>query len=164
MKVIFLDVDGVLNSSQFASEMYDKTGRNGFGGWFKEEEPIDHDNVLWSQELVDRVRRIADTCSAKIVMSSTWRKHFSVPKFKEMFSIYGWDDAPVIDKTVSLRGPRGLEINDWLSKNKHDAYVILDDSRDMLPDQMSHFVETDMEIGISDEDVEKAIKILNNEL
>lgn len=43
-------------------------------------------------------------------------------------------------------------------------YVIIDDMDNMLPEQQSHFVQTNPEIGITKEDSEKVIKILNKEL
>ena len=44
-----------------------------------------------------------------------------------------------------------------------NSYVIIDDDDDMLDKQLNHFVQTNAyKRGLSDEDVEKAIKILNN--
>ena len=40
-------------------------------------------------------------------------------------------------------------------------YTIIDDMDNMLPDQQSHFVQTNPEEGITEEDVQKTIKILN---
>lgn len=40
-------------------------------------------------------------------------------------------------------------------------YVILDDDSDMLLEQAEHFVKTDTLLGLSEDDVERAIKILN---
>ena len=41
---------------------------------------------------------------------------------------------------------RGLEINAWLADNEMSGknnYIILDDNSNMLPEQMSQFVQTD---------------------
>ena len=43
-------------------------------------------------------------------------------------------------------------------------YVIIDDMDNMLPEQQSHFVQTNPEVGITKEDSEKAIIILNKEV
>ena len=58
---------------------------------------------------------------------------------------------------------RGMEIKEWLDKHgkKVSHYVIIDDMDNFLPEQKSHFVLTDPEVGITDEDADKAIKILN---
>jgi len=42
-------------------------------------------------------------------------------------------------------------------------YVIIDDDTDMLEEQLPYFIHTDFLYGIRDIDVEKAIKILNEE-
>ena len=157
MKVIFLDVDGVLNSGHLADTI-------GWGGHFDESEKATHENVKWGQQMVDNLRKIVETTGSQIVISSTWRLHFSIPKFKEMFSIYGWSDAPIIDKTPVMISKRGFEINKWLVNHPEvNKYVILDDSTDFLPDQIPVFINTDLEVGLSKEDAEKAIKILSNE-
>ena len=154
MKIIFLDVDGVLNSD-ITSEKY------GFGGWFQETDPCTHMNVLWGQDLVDNLKYIVEQTDAKIVISSTWRLSHSLDKFKEMFTIYGWTDVPIIDKTKSLKN-RGLEVNEWLSRHKDvESFVILDDNNWFLTEQQTMFVQTNLERGLTKEDAEKAIKILS---
>ena len=60
---------------------------------------------------------------------------------------------------------RGEEIQMWmdkeLEKNEIESYVILDDDRDMLPEQMDNFILINGQYGLSDIDVFKAIEILN---
>jgi len=41
-------------------------------------------------------------------------------------------------------------------------YIIIDDDTDMLDEQLPFFINTDPEVGITDEDVKTAIKILND--
>lgn len=161
MKVIFFDVDGVLNSNKIADEWHLKTGKNGWGGFFPEEEKATNENVKWGQDNVNNLKLITETSGAKLVVSSTWRKHFSTKKFKEMFAVYGWIDAPVIDRTPGGYRIRGMEINTWLNDNKEvEDYVIIDDYDDFMVAQRPFFVHTDPEVGLSEEDVKKAIKIL----
>lgn len=163
MKIVFLDVDGVLNSEKTCDYWHELTGENGFGGFFHaDKEPLEKSDTKWGEDLVARIRRIVNTTEAKIVMSSTWRKYYSIEKFKEMFQLYGWD-APVIDKTPSGRD-RGSEINVWLKNNPVENYVIIDDVDQFLVEQRPHYVQTDIMTGITETNVEKAIKILNNEL
>ncbi len=154
MKVIFLDVDGVLNNNLYAKEV-------GWGGHFEEFEETTKERVKWFQKSVDYLKEIVEQTGALIVMSSTWRIYFSVKKFKEMFAVYGWDDAPIIDRTPGGYANRGLEINRWLVDHQVDNYVILDDFPDFLPEQESHYVETDPEVGLTDDDAHRAITILN---
>jgi len=59
---------------------------------------------------------------------------------------------------------RGEEIKSWLDEYKDqniESFVIIDDCNDMDP-YMDHLVQTDHKIGLQDQDVEKAIKILEN--
>lgn len=162
MKIIFLDIDGVLNSMKTCEENHLRTGQNGFGGFFREQETLTHDHVLWGQDLVNNLKRIVEETNASIVISSTWRKYYSINKFKEMFAVYGWENAPVIGITDREGPERGREINRYTFSYNIEKYVILDDDSDMLSTQMQNFVNTDPDCGLSEEDAEKAINILNS--
>ena len=65
---------------------------------------------------------------------------------------------------MELFSIRGMEIKEWLDKHgkKVSHYVIIDDMDNFLSNQKSHFVQTDPEVGITEEDADKAIKSLNN--
>lgn len=56
------------------------------------------------------------------------------------------------------------EINGWLSEHKRSVaqYAILDDVDDMLPNQESHFVQINLIVGITEQDADAVITILNN--
>ena len=163
MKVIFLDIDGVLNSEKTCEEWHNKTGEGGYGGWFEEEDTCTDENIKWGRDLFANLRRIVEKTDSVIVISSTWRKYFSISKFKEMFLVYGWENAPIIDKTgYDVRRHRGTEVKSWLKDKDIESYVILDDDTDFLDEQVPYFVNTDGLIGLSESDTEKAIKILNN--
>lgn len=58
---------------------------------------------------------------------------------------------------------RGEEIADWLRNSEVDAYVILDDDRDMLDEQLPFFVRTDFEDGFNEQCFKSALKILQAE-
>ncbi len=136
MKVIFLDVDGVLNS--FAGLV--KRGGQSIMGIYQEHE-----------EVLDWVLRHTD---AKLVISSTWRLGYNLDQFQssELFS-YGLIANSVIDITPRLSGSfRGLEIDQWLKKNQEtlgvDDFVILDDDSDMHP-HMDHLIQTVGDYGLT---------------
>jgi thiol-disulfide isomerase/thioredoxin len=77
IKVIFLDIDGVLNSHEYwVSERY-KT----YNGNIET-----HPNYEISPDLVDTLNKIIEATKAKIVVSSTWRSRMKeTKKAKEFF-------------------------------------------------------------------------------
>ena len=86
MKVVFLDVDGVLNASRRVIE-----GTQGFEL---------KDWVL--PKAVEHLNRITDATGASLVISSTWRIGKMLSDLRGMFKGVGCN-APVIGKTE--RGP-----------------------------------------------------------
>lgn len=162
MKVIFLDIDGVLNVMR---QEFDDYGQ------------------LFHQNLVDNLSYIINETGAKIVISSTWRhrgldfiknmwKHRNLPGEviditpdcwdlikEEKFGLKYYDDVD-----------RGYEIQDWLNNHDVENYVILDDDSDMLESQINNFVYTygnkdhpdsyDIGYGLTRKCAEMAIKIL----
>lgn len=164
-KVIFLDIDGVLNTQDWHSRMTKETPKDEFGYAF---DPVAVANLAWIIEETDAV----------IVISSSW-KFFGVAKLREMWKVRNLPGTilDITPNTVSdemlqnanleefqLGVCRGNEIKEWLSKHKREVsnYVIIDDFDDLLPEQMSHAVITNTLIGITESDAEKAITILND--
>lgn len=162
MKVIFLDIDGVLNVIP--------QGYDDFGGIF-------HSNF------VDNLRRIIDETGAVIVISSSWR--FSgLTKMKEMWKFRNLP-GKIIDVTVDTgdlirQGKfefhdeimRGHEIQEWIDKTPElENYLILDDDNDFLPNQLNNFVRTannqdhsdciDIGYGLTNICTDMSIEVLN---
>lgn len=162
-KVIFLDIDGVLNTKDWHSRMTKDTPHDEFGFTF---EPI----------AVSNLAHIIDDTGAVIVISSSWKFH-GVTKLRKMWEIRNLPGT-ILDITpntvsdemllnadlneIELGACRGNEIKEWLSKHKSEVsnYVIIDDYDNLLPEQEGHVVQTDSLIGITEKDAEKAITIL----
>ncbi len=154
MKIIFLDIDGVLNSDEY------------FRKRTKKDSILDHLDI----EIARKLQKIVDATDAKIVLSSTWRFNY-YDKLKEWFKENNFT-IEIIDKTK--RGcsdcVRGNEIRSWLKENVKQGgpevekvnYVILDDDNDMLLWQKDYFINTDNKYGLTDSDVDKAIELLNS--
>jgi hypothetical protein len=155
-KIIFLDIDGVLNNSE-DSDMHETLGGCDF----------------YSPNCVQRLNNLTDKTGAKIVVSSTWRLGTTVEDLVGKLKSMGVT-GEIIGKTDDLRslhGFRGNEILKWIKDNikllgcvhhwQFKSYVILDDDTDMLLWQKDNFVNTDGQIGLTDKDVEDAIVILN---
>lgn len=64
---------------------------------------------------------------------------------------------------MELFSIRGMEIKEWLDKHGKNVshYVIIDDMDNFLLEQQSHFVQTDPEVGITESDVKKVVRLLN---
>ena len=134
MKIIFLDIDGVLNN-------YDTLGKG----------------LRWEPSLVKILNRIIQETKAEIVLSSTWRK------IKSLRNIIKNDmKIKYIGKIPSLYKKRGIEIQAWLDNNPDvEKFIILDDDSDMVH-LMSHLLQTDGKYGLTIEIADKAIEILNS--
>jgi hypothetical protein len=159
-KVIFLDIDGVLNVD---FPEHDKYGR------------------LFHPHFENNLRKIVNETGAKIVISSSWRSN-GLLTMREM-----WKDRNLPGEVVGItkylggdknlpfyeRLERGNEIQEYL--NSHPIivnYVIIDDDGDMLLSQLSNFVQTsensdhpdciDIGYGLTDICTDKAIQILNS--
>lgn len=156
-KVIFLDVDGVLATSQQIHE-YAKT----HGGHC----PPGYPQI--DMKCVYRLFTIAKACDASIVVSSTWRKHKrdmldlmkALNRVVDAFvgvSIDNIDSTPVLP-----RGNRGEEILAYCKSHDIDRsdILVLDDDIGDLHQVADRHIRTDYKVGLTDEDVTKAIKLL----
>lgn len=137
MKVIFLDIDGVLNSVDSMISFYNWTP---IGTKEQMEDRLDPVSI-------GLLRRLCLGTGAKIVVSSTWRRGRIKEDFLEIFAGYGWGDFPYLDKTpigysINPIGERtrGHEIQYWLDNNGNPEYIILDDDSDMLESQKDRFI------------------------
>jgi hypothetical protein len=164
MKVIFLDIDGVLNTEVFARAFFGVLKRMNKSRTeakaIAKAELRDEYGITFDPMATDMLEWIVQATDAKIVISSTWRKS----GLNTMQTMWEMRDLPgeVIDITPRLNTPRGEEIAEWLRENQVDSYVILDDGSDMLPEQAQYFVKTNPAYGITYQDALSAVAILNN--
>lgn len=147
--IVFLDVDGVLNSA----------------AWFDTRGPRPPDRPLFDHNIdpatVTRLNRLCSATNAGIVVSSTWRFGATVAELRLDFQRVGCT-APIIGKTPERgRGPRCDEIALWLVRRvlPLPAFVILDDDADMFV-LTPRLVRIDHAVGLTDADVERAIALL----
>jgi len=155
-KIIFLDIDGVLN-------VYCPT-RDSYGCHFH-------------IEFINNLKRLIDETGAEIVISSTWR----LSGFKILLEM--WDARKLPGQVIGITdilhytqddmsGIRGDEVRRWLDENPTQSYVIIDDDTDFHTDQLPFFVQTSDNqnhqesidaggYGLTTECTDDAIKILN---
>lgn len=152
-KVIFLDIDGVLNNQNHIEKLVELLGMEQFHQLNKDlgELPFDYRSCKWLQKLIKET-------DAEIILSSTWRISPDLIKGIEKF-------AEIKIKDITPRLPlgtiRGEEIQQYLYNHKEIInYVIIDDDKDMLKSQLKHFVNTDALNGFKKAQYLKAKKIL----
>lgn len=169
--IIFLDIDGVLNSEESVNEVYQE---NFSTRW----------THLPHKKHIKILDKIIDITKSKIVISSTWRRTQRWYQLGDLLYLAGLKNADVIfDSTPILNKKRGLEIQAWLDEydslpytqldndNKFiytsqktkswdiESFVILDDDTDMehLMDRLVHINSYD---GLSETDIQKVLEIL----
>lgn len=155
-RLIFLDIDGVLNHDKFFKESK---------GELKYFDP----------DCIQRLNTLGDL-GAEIVLASSWG--YDGGRTEERLREAGLT-LPIIGYTKKHSVNwicRGNEIEEWILENldimgtkfgsqcksADYEYVILDDDIDMLYGQKDHFIRVDKLIGLTDEDIKKARVILKD--
>ncbi len=150
-KILFLDFDGVLNTEHYQGllQYQGNPWQDEYGAFF-------------DPKAVKQLKRIIDATDADIVVESSW-KYLGLDAMKELWEVRNLPGT-IIDITPSLLGKnKGVEIASWLSKYaKQDIrYVIIDDEYVILDSQLPHFILTNPYEGITEEQANRAISMLN---
>lgn len=156
MKILFLDIDGVLNSDN-TQERY-LIGERRYVGI----DPL----------LLSILKNIVDKTDCRIVLSSTWRNiPCALDEFKrnlkeaEIINSYigmtiNWDGR----KTMMAESePRSREIMEYVDSVKPDRFVAIDDVLLSLEGSNGLFLQTVEAVGITEEVAQKAIDFFNAE-
>jgi hypothetical protein len=140
-KLVFLDFDGVLNSDKSVQELGTR--------------------YRFAKSSVDALNEIVRHTDARIVISSTWRNHWTLIENASYLKRDGVLPNRVVGKTKALDKERGLEIDLWLQSAPYpvESFVILDDRDDMLK-HCDRLVKTDPQIGLTMSHARQAIEIL----
>ncbi len=163
-KVIFLDLDGVLNTDRWHCQEVGNGLQDEYGYKF---DPV----------AVANLATIVEETGADIVISSSW-KFMGLSKIRMMWKerklpgkVIGITPNSVGDEfllnadldNIDIMAIRGQEIKEWLMQNGKDVthYAILDDMEDILQEQTDHFVWINPEVGITKENAMDVIHILN---
>lgn len=146
-KLIALDCDGVLKYHPF------------YGS------PADLHEYTLAPDCLSNLFKIMDATGAICLLTSSWRFNSNAVQ-----SLKNESKIPIIALTGSVsyfsddHTRRGREIDAWLKKNDLldlESLVILDDDSDFLPEQMMHFVQTNIhDGGLRADHVAMAIRIL----
>ena len=141
IKVIFLDIDGVLNSIN-----------------------DEYDYDLETDMHLELLNKIVTETDSKIVLSSSWRRIRSLivdcllPRLNE-YNLDILDYTPYIPEASC----RGEEIASWLRNTTYGVtnFAILDDNNDMSDFTPTNLIQTNECIGLQEEDANKCIELLN---
>ena len=161
-KIVFLDIDGVLNSNF----------------WNESHQREISDGTLIDESKIDMLCKLVKDTDAQIILHSGWKYWFDSDLKplrkeaenlralleKEGLTIAGVtpDHAPEeIKKNRKFSHIKAGEILAWLEQhNDVDAWVVLDDLDLHNTEIEKHQIRTDQSVGLTDEDVEKAKKML----
>ncbi len=153
MKVVFCDVDGVLNAMP-------RTWREGH-------------NPRLQPEFVELLRELVLRTGAHVCVSSTWRLGEGYTRLVVHLAQMGVPRSCFVGKTPDeypfspggLLGAdrRGREIQQWLDAHPQvERFVILDDDGDM-GDLLPRLVQTRHDEGLTRAHVERAVEMLTGD-
>ena len=144
MKVIALDIDGVLNTMQTIRE-------NGY-------DALDRSMLI-------RFVAIVKATDAKIVLSTSWRFADCLKEvINNHFAEFGIADRIIGETPDFCMEPRAKEIKAWLDEHPDvDKFAIIDDDEDAGEDDIfqQSFFKTDPTVGLTTDIAIAIIKHLN---
>lgn len=135
MKVIFLDIDGVLNTN---------SDRN-----------ISDEKLKLLSELITKTK-------SEVVLSSSWRNWWNHPKmntedsFITQWKLQFQKNNIFINKNLEPEMPKNIAIKKFLDVYKPEKYIVLDDQ----PVFKTNLIQTDANNGLTKKDCIKAEKYL----
>jgi hypothetical protein len=150
VRIIFLDIDGVLNNATYLRTVKGK--------------PSEYEIDI---EKVSKLNALYSEVEYSVVISSSWRLFHDEDKLISYLKDRAGLKADIIGCTPSLSSPymyRGNEIIAWLEQNEnvygkshHEYYdyIILDDSSDILYWQKNNFMLVNGDVGLTDQNIYK---------
>lgn len=134
MRILFLDIDGVLNNDSSLSE-----------------------GIHLIPEKIVMIRELCIELDLYIVISSSWRILLTLNEIQKIFRLLGFSCTNrIIDITRKSKCGelRGNQIEDWLLDNPQvHKYVIIDDDSDMLEYQKEQFIHINHHVGLCYKDI-----------
>ena len=164
MKLVFLDFDGVIN----CDDTQDKIMIARYGGMFT---GFDDEKIMLIDELVRQT-------GAKVVISSTWRFSMSLHDLERIFKKRGYTHGRFYGETPKsyteiglgfppMRDDRGGEIQAYLDQmptldRASLKFVVIDDLVTKFL-KLGLQVLTDDRVGMTEENLQQAIDVLNKD-
>ncbi len=147
MKVIFLDIDGVLNSHSFLRT---------------------NTSALFDPDKIKILKKVVRETEAELILHSTLKDHFKSDMTPvtapacELTDMLFEEGMFLIDKTDEDADPEtGIRI--WLEKNHVNSYCIIDDETSLFRAEAGHLAAPPKNQGLNEECAQKAIYILRGQ-
>ncbi len=163
MKILFLDIDGVLNSDEYFRENHDDVKRLYKDSLYNKDD-ID---FLLKRQMLDidinkllMLKNALNGTDVKVVIISSWKKLKIFPYVVRELIKRG---LPIIDFTIDNGSDRGAGIKKYLIDYQVDDYVIIDDDifDDYDQEILSKLIKTSFyNGGLKKEHVNELIKRL----
>jgi len=144
MKVIFLDIDGVLNSHSFL---------------------MTNTSALFDPDKIKILKKVVRETEAELILHSTLKDHFKsdmtpvTAPAHELTDMLFEEGMFLIDKTIEGID-RESSIKIWLEKNHVKSYCIIDDDKTLFSSEAGHVAAPDKNVGLDEECAKRAIFIL----
>lgn len=148
MKILFLDIDGVLNNKKYNEKVQSGNA-------------IDPRCVLYLNQIIRETK-------CNVVVSSSWRLYHTWFELLSILADAGVNTTTFIGSTPDLFRHflnRGDEILNWIINNVSEEYtfVVLDDTIDGMDKVEKNLVLTSFKgDGLNAEKAQQAIQLLNN--
>jgi len=156
IRIIFLDIDGVMNSDEYFMSHLDRDG----------------DTLFIDPEKLTVLNMLKDIPGIQIVISSSWgdtadgplkRLGLEIPITGHIHHFhFDWicRGCEIEDYIVNMLHLRGTKFGEKHRDHDKYEYVIFDDDEDMLLGQKDNFIQTNRDTGLTEDDIRKAKEIL----
>ena len=155
MNIIFLDIDGVLNTNDFDTRV--STDNKIYFHELHKGEGVLHINcILNFKKIIDYTHP-----NTKIVLTSYWRlSDWKVSQFKHYLDKYNINSNIIIGQTINSKLSREKEIKHWLKSNEEyqsiNKWIVLDDKQLNI----DNFYKIDPSTGLSINDISNILNML----
>ena len=158
MKLIFLDIDGVLNNTKDVKKyrLFLKGERRVL---------IDIEPFFYFKKLLKEIEE--EKLDVRVVISSSWRLGTTASDWKLLFKHYFDDENIILGRTIHLEDDRGKEILDFLQlideeKETVEDYIVVDDDIEDIINYVGkrRIVKTSVKRGLTNSDVKKILRKL----